>query len=287
MKVRYGFVSNSSSASYIIYYKPGALIQGAKNIREYIEQNPGDSLTLLGAELSEGHDYTELTPAFYKLIRMFPERWDANGDSVSALVDRKNLYYMDHIRTLWDSSAPEGVKELVPDPPDSSYTLSMTFEKDNSRYFDEESLEEFYRLYFMQDSDFDEDEVDPIDSPFPYAISFRARGRIENRSSREDFINTPSNFPVLISRGIEDEDIIRTLTAVDDYPGFTISFREYFLVEYPCDLYLVDIDKLTDKNVEIFTCAKIIRNDEQAFIRATRVLPMFGSYVFRRGVDKI
>ena len=92
MKSRTGFVSNSSSCSYIIYYNDGGYLKNAEEILEYIKNNKNCSLYILGKSLAEGRDYFFLEKKHKDLMLKFSDVWLQNGDNVQALVCNKGLY---------------------------------------------------------------------------------------------------------------------------------------------------------------------------------------------------
>lgn len=84
MKVRNGFVSNSSSSSFILSYDGTQVLKGPKAIVEYITANPDADVLIRGRELSDGDDVFELSLGQRRLIRRFSDRFVAHnsGDMV-------------------------------------------------------------------------------------------------------------------------------------------------------------------------------------------------------------
>lgn len=56
MKIREGFVSNSSSTSYLIGFKKDALLRNVAEILDYLKDSDGSDVIIIGKKLSEGYD---------------------------------------------------------------------------------------------------------------------------------------------------------------------------------------------------------------------------------------
>lgn len=75
MKIRNGFVSNSSSSSFILVYDKSGVIDNLNEIVDYVKANPNTYPIFFGDELNEGNDTFILTPEQEALIRKFPDRF--------------------------------------------------------------------------------------------------------------------------------------------------------------------------------------------------------------------
>lgn len=75
MKIRSGFVSNSSSSSFILAYDKTKVLNGPEAIVEYITRNPDADILIRGKELSDGDDIFELSISQRRLIRKFSKRF--------------------------------------------------------------------------------------------------------------------------------------------------------------------------------------------------------------------
>ena len=63
MKVRSGFVSNSSSTSFILSYDPKSILKSTYELIDYISSNEvTDPILVIGKEISSGYDMFYLTP---------------------------------------------------------------------------------------------------------------------------------------------------------------------------------------------------------------------------------
>jgi len=72
MKIRSGFVSNSSSSSFILSYNKNKVLTDPKDIVEYIKNFPDGDIILNGGECNEGDDIFRLDDELKSLIKKFP-----------------------------------------------------------------------------------------------------------------------------------------------------------------------------------------------------------------------
>lgn len=75
MKIRNGFVSNSSSSSFILIYDKTCVIDDLNEMISYIKNHPNTYPIFYGDEINEGQDAFILTPEQESLIRKFPDRF--------------------------------------------------------------------------------------------------------------------------------------------------------------------------------------------------------------------
>lgn len=282
MKSRTGFVSNSSSCSYIIRYKEGGLLMGAQEILSYIQSRKSCHLYILGKLVNEGRDYFYLTPKHKDLILRFPEQWLKNKNLVQALVDDDSLYLMRGEtydgRTLF---SPEEEKE---------YPLSRKFDRDYNCCWDETiDLPEFFQTYILGN----EKDISHSDIPSvkPYAMVYRDRLSITDSEQWNSLIQNIDNYPIVISKTYKDEDIVRTLTLVDSLPDYEVSYRDYFILEYEKRKdYESLLDKLVNSSdIEVYT--ECLINTEcktpRVYLNVFHVEPMFGSYMTFRENEEL
>ena len=75
MKIRNGFVSNSSSSSFILVYDKTKVVDNATSIVEYLKENPNTEPVFYGNEMGEGDDVYMLPSNYESLIRKFPQEF--------------------------------------------------------------------------------------------------------------------------------------------------------------------------------------------------------------------
>lgn len=75
MKIRKGFVSNSSSSSFILVYDKTKVVDNASAIVDYIKENPNTEPVFYGNEIGEGDDVYFLPSNYESLIRKFPKEF--------------------------------------------------------------------------------------------------------------------------------------------------------------------------------------------------------------------
>lgn len=287
MKLRTGFVSNSSSCSYIIAYNDEGYLKNAEEILEFIKNNKRADLYILGKELSEGNDFFFLDKKLKELILRFPERWKANGDKVQALVPGPNHYTMVY-NDLGDKTPADF----------SEYAHTIEFWKDHSCEFydDEKDLEDFYSYYIM--GEWPEDVVDSVEElpkVKPYVILSRDSFIIENEEQWNSIINNPDSFPLMISKGNQDKDFVRALTMTGGVPDYEISYRDFFYFskkEANKELLKPLFKKVKRKGIKVYTDAYLSTRGESPWMYPLvfHAEPMIGSYmVFKEGeeIDKL
>lgn len=95
MKIRSGYVSNSSSSSFVVIGKDTGNIY-SNNLQLDFENK---QYVMLGKELSDGTDYIELTPELFEWInrRKFDLDW-GNGSIIEIITSGKNAWSVDCIK---------------------------------------------------------------------------------------------------------------------------------------------------------------------------------------------
>ena len=287
MKLRTGFVSNSSSCSYIIAYNDKAYLKNAEEILEFIKNNKRAGLYILGKELGEGDDFFYLDNRLKEMILRFPERWKVNGDKVHALIVGPNNYKM-----VGDDFNDKSLGDF------SEYDQTMKFYMDHSCSYNdgEKDLEDFYAYYIM--GEWPEDAIEGVEE-LPrvksYVILSRDSFVIENEEQWDSIINNPDSFPLMISKGNKDKDFIRTLTMVGAVPDYEISYRDFFYFskkEGNKEILKSLFNRVNKKSVRIYTDAYISTSREAPWMYPLvfHAEPMFGSYMIfkdEKGIDKL
>ena len=75
MKIRSGFVSNSSSSSFILTYQKSMVITDPEKIVDIVRDYPYEPMIIRGWDLSDGEDIFELDNEQRSLIRKFPKKF--------------------------------------------------------------------------------------------------------------------------------------------------------------------------------------------------------------------
>ena len=75
MKIRSGFVSNSSSSSFILTYQKSRVISDPEEMVKFVQEHPNSHSIFKGRSLSDGEDYFELDWDMEALIRKFPKQF--------------------------------------------------------------------------------------------------------------------------------------------------------------------------------------------------------------------
>ena len=288
MKSRTGFVSNSSSTSYLISYKEEGFLKNAQEILEYIQKNKRCQLYILGKELSEGRDFFYLSNDMKKLILRFPEQWiKVNGYKVQALVQEM---FMKEYR----SSRVSFEKDHPGKNPIEVYPSFMFFEEDYScQYGDDKELADFYSYYIL--GEWPDDEDLELPSVKPYVILSRDSFSIENKEQWDSIVDSPESYPLMIAKGYKDKDFIRAMTMVGGIPDYGISYRDFFFFidkEENRRLLKELYKKIRKRGVKVYTNAFLCTSGQSPHMYPLvfHAEPMFGSYmIFKDGkeIDKL
>ena len=109
MKIRSGFVSNSSSSSFILGCS-NAPLNRAQTV-EYLKTNPNANILVVGASISDGDDIFFLDKRMIDFILDHEERFLASFAEWRAYVD-PTKFVLD-VRESWDYEGPEDDKEFL------------------------------------------------------------------------------------------------------------------------------------------------------------------------------
>lgn len=109
MKIRNGFVSNSSSSSFILGCS-NAPLNRAQTV-EYLKTNPNANILVVGASISDGDDIFFLDKRMIDFILDHEERFLASFAEWRAYVD-PTKFVLD-VRESWDYEGPEDDKEFL------------------------------------------------------------------------------------------------------------------------------------------------------------------------------
>lgn len=110
MKIRNGFVSNSSSSSFIILGSSAAPLNRAQTV-EYLKTDPNARIVVVGASLSDGDDIFCLDSKKVDFILDHEERFLASFAKWQAYVEP--VKFVPDLRESWDYEGPEEDKEFL------------------------------------------------------------------------------------------------------------------------------------------------------------------------------
>lgn len=79
MKIRNGFVSNSSSSSFILLYSASKATHDPSEIVKYLKDHPNASVLFRGGDICEGEDIFELDEDMKHFIRIFADEFIKNN----------------------------------------------------------------------------------------------------------------------------------------------------------------------------------------------------------------
>ena len=109
MKIRNGFVSNSSSSSFILGCN-NAPLNRAQTV-EYLKNNPNANILVVGASINDGDDIFFLDKRMIDFILDHEERFLASFAEWRAYVDPTKFVF--DVRESWDYEGPEDDKEFL------------------------------------------------------------------------------------------------------------------------------------------------------------------------------
>lgn len=95
MKIREGFVSNSSSTSFIIGFDERKILTSPREIYRYLKEDLGADITILGMKLSEGFDIFKLEGDIK--THFVENHKDYLGAEFVGLLDAKVIYRADDV----------------------------------------------------------------------------------------------------------------------------------------------------------------------------------------------
>lgn len=92
MMIRSGFVSNSSSSSFILKASKDGVIKTKEALVEYLKLHPEDRIIYIGRDLNEGWDVFELSNPMIKMILDHEERFLENGTFKVAYINPEKFH---------------------------------------------------------------------------------------------------------------------------------------------------------------------------------------------------
>lgn len=92
MMIRSGFVSNSSSSSFILKASKDGIIRTKEALVEYLKIHPTDRIIYIGRDLNEGWDVFELSDSMIKMILNHEDRFLENGTFRVAYIKPEEFY---------------------------------------------------------------------------------------------------------------------------------------------------------------------------------------------------
>lgn len=279
MKIRSGFVSNSSSSSDLLCYDDCSLLKDAKAILQFLKKDMNSEVLLIGKEFGEGRDILWLSQDEKRLILKFPDRWNKNGDKVYGVVFNTNALYSSDEDDLND---PEKFKER--------YQHVDIVERD---YCSTDLLSEFFNFYFLYGSfdDFEDvHERENTPEPVPYSILYRVRVEEElTKESVEKWFDEQPRYPIFFCFKNPVSDYLLTLIQVGDtLPTFSLTNQLILYVHSDDnsakDFILKNLKKLNSKrkkgDVDIYKGACLVTKDKVHLEGNFFIESFFGAFVF-------
>lgn len=278
MKIRSGFVSNSSSSSDLLCYNDCSLLKNAKAILQFLKKDMNSEVLLIGKEFGEGRDILWLSQDEKRLILKFPDHWNKNGDKVYGVVFNTNALYSSDEDDLDNS---EKFKE--------KYQHVEIVERDHCST---DLLSEFFNFYFLYgDSDDLEDmyEKENAPEPVPYSILYRVKVEELTKESVEKWFSDDPRYPIFFCFKNPTSDYLLTLIqAGDTLPTFSLTNQLILSVHSDDnsakDFVLKNFKKLNSKrkkgDLDIYQGACLITKDKVRLEGNSSIESFFGSFVF-------
>lgn len=92
MMIRSGFVSNSSSSSFILKASKDGIIKTKEALIEHLKLHPEDRIIYIGRDLNEGWDVFELSTSMIRMILDHEERFLENGTFRVAYINPEEFH---------------------------------------------------------------------------------------------------------------------------------------------------------------------------------------------------
>lgn len=280
MKIRNGFVSNSSSSSYLLCYEDKNLLKNAEEILEFLKKDLYSEVLMIGKDLGDGRDVIWLNKNQKKLILKFPEHWRRNGDDVFGVVVTDDVVYASNEYGLFGD--PEKIRK---DREELERTHQHVDEilQDN---WPTEDLTDFSSLYFLNNSLEEDQEELPV--PEPYAILYDEEiyETSLTKERLEELIEDESLRPLYFCFRNPSSDYFRTLLYTgDDLPSFSLT-NQIILPVYPQskEILFKKIKKLNkmlkNKELKIYSKAFLAGSGVQSFFgwKNFHMEAFFGTY---------
>ena len=132
MKIRNGFVSNSSSSSFIILGSGAAPLNRAQTV-EFLKSNPDANILVVGASLGDGDDIFFLDKERVDFILDHEERFLASFAKWEAYVEPAK--FVPDPRDSWNYEGPEEDKELLKENEQIVYKDYSSESEDDFSFF--------------------------------------------------------------------------------------------------------------------------------------------------------
>ena len=267
MKIRNGFVSNSSSSSYLLCYEDENLLKNAEEILEFLKKDLYSEVLMIGKDLGDGRDVIWLNKNQKKLILRFPEHWKRNGEEIFGVVVTDGVVYASNEYGLFED--PEKIRK---DREELERTHQHVDEilQDN---WPTEDLTGFSSLYFLNNSLEEDQEELPVPEPYVILYDEEIYETSLTKERLEELIEDESLRPLYFCFRNPSSDYFRTLLYTgDELPSFSLT-NQIILPVYPQNKESL-IKKIKELN-------KMLKNKElkiysKAFLAGSGVQSFFG-----------
>lgn len=280
MKIRNGFVSNSSSSSYLLCYNDGSLLKDAEDILKFLEKDVHSEVLLIGKDLGDGRDVQWLDKNQKKLILRFPELWKKNGNEVFGVIVTEDVVYASNEYGLFGD--PEEVKK-------NREELEKTHQHVDEILQDNwpiEDLTDFSAMYLLESSSEEESENLPV--PEPYAIMYDEdlSETSLSKESLEKLVDDEALQPLFFCFRNPTSDYFRTLLySGENLPSFSLTNQIIHPVNLQSKKVLLKKLKklngmLKNGELKIYSRAFVAGSDRSSFYgwKNFSVKPFFGFF---------
>lgn len=244
--IRQGFVSNSSSSSFILSYNKNNVIKGASNIVNFLKEDPDYEIIFDGGDYGEGSAVLELTDDYKTLIKRYSNEFINNPDGCNFKIyygeplfnanyvdeDSISLKYLNEDiilkkikketnKNIWDISANE-----------FNEAVEKILEEEKVKSDNREALLVWIDYYLRNDSNLDSNDF--------YQLFINPNGI-------EDYNNSEENdtlFAIVYDRKITNKEAIYDyLSTKSPYVDVALC-REYKNTFHNLELFYLDEDAI-------------------------------------------